>query len=178
MDIIKTELAGVHVIRPRVFEDARGHFVKNYHAPSFQIAGLTFQPQEEFHSESRRNVIRGLHFQMPPHTQTRLVYCLRGRVLDVVVDLRKNSPTFKRVLSRELSEANHELLFIPEGFAHGFLALDESSFMVYLASPVHSPPQDIGIAWDSIDFQWPVENPILSDRDRNLPALKDFQSPF
>ncbi|MGD0350548.1 MAG: dTDP-4-dehydrorhamnose 3,5-epimerase [Verrucomicrobiota bacterium] len=178
MEIIKTELAGVHVIRPRIFEDARGHFVKTYHAPTLRAAGLVFQPQEEFYSDSRRNVIRGLHFQMPPHTQTRLVYCLRGRVLDVVVDLRKNSPTFRRVLARELSVLSHEMLFIPEGFAHGFLALDEPSLMVYLASPVHSPPHDAGIAWDSIDFQWPVENPILSERDRKFPALQDFQSPF
>ncbi len=178
MEIIKTELAGVHVIRPRIFEDARGGFVKTFHAPTFQAAGLKFEPREEFYSDSRRNVIRGMHFQLPPHTQTRLVYCLRGRVLDVVVDLRRNSPTFRRVLSRELSATNHEMLFIPEGFAHGFLALDEPSLMVYLASPVHSPPHDAGIAWDSIDFQWPVKDPILSDRDRSFPALKDFQSPF
>ena len=164
MEIIKTELAGVHVIRPRVFEDARGGFVKTYHAQILREAGVAFQPQEEFYSNSHRNVVRGMHFQMPPHAQTRLVYCLQGGVLDVVVDLRKNSPTFRRVLSRELSATNHDMLFIPEGFAHGFLALDEPSLMVYLASPVHSPPHDTGIAWDSIDFQWAVKNPVLSDR--------------
>jgi dTDP-4-dehydrorhamnose 3,5-epimerase len=178
MEIIKTELAGVNILRPRVFEDARGGFVKTYHEQTLREAGLPFQPREEFFSESHRNVIRGMHFLLPPHTQTRLVYCLRGSVLDVVVDLRKNSPTFKRVLSRELSAANREMLFIPEGFAHGFLALDEPSLMVYLASPVHSPPHDAGIAWDSFGFNWPVKNPVLSDRDRKFPALKDFQSPF
>jgi len=178
MEIIKTELAGVQVIHPRVFEDARGGFVKTYHLQTLREAGLAFQPQEEFFSGSHRNVIRGMHFQMPPHTQTRLVYCPRGRVLDVVVDLRKNSPTFRRVLSRELTGANHEMLFIPEGFAHGFLALDELSLMIYLASPVHSPRHDAGIAWNSIDFHWPVKNPVLSERDQQFPALRDFQSPF
>ena len=178
MEIIATELAGVHVIRPCIFEDARGSFVKTYHAEILREAGLAFQPREEFFSVSRRNVIRGLHVLMPPHTQTRLVYCVSGKVLDVVVDLRKASSTFGRVLTRELSATNREMLFIPEGFAHGFLTLEEASAMVYLASPVHSPPHDAGIAWDSIDFRWPVKEPVLSDRDRKFPALRDFQSPF
>ena len=178
MEIIATELAGLHVIRPRVFEDARGSFVKTYHAEMLREAGLAFQPQEEFFSVSRRNVIRGMHLLMPPHAQTRLVYCISGKVLDVVVDLRKASLTFGHVLTRELSAANREMLFIPEGFAHGFLTLDENSVMVYLASPVHSPPHDAGIAWNSIGFQWPVKDPVLSDRDLKFPALCDFQSPF
>ncbi len=178
METIATALAGVQIIRPRVFDDARGSFVKTYHAESLREAGLAFQPQEEFFSVSRRNVIRGLHVLLPPHTQTRLVYCVTGKVLDVVVDLRKASSTFGRVLSHELSAANREMLFIPEGFAHGFLALEEASVMVYLASPVHSPPHDTGIAWDSIDFRWPVTDPVVSDRDRKFPALRDFASPF
>ncbi|HEY1717506.1 MAG TPA: dTDP-4-dehydrorhamnose 3,5-epimerase [Verrucomicrobiae bacterium] len=178
MEIIKTDLAGVHIIRPRVFEDARGSFVKTYHAQTLRAAGLAFQPQEEFFSTSHREVIRGMHFQLPPHTQARLVYCIAGKVLDVIVDLRKSSPAFGHVRTHELSAANREMLFIPEGFAHGFLALEEPGAMVYLASPVHSPPHDAGIAWDSINFQWPVKNPILSVRDRKFPALRDFQSPF
>jgi dTDP-4-dehydrorhamnose 3,5-epimerase len=178
MEIIATALAGVHVIRPRVFEDARGSFVKTYQAETLRQAGLAFQPQEEFFSVSRRNVIRGLHVLLPPHAQTRLIYCVAGRVLDVVVDLRKASPTFGRVLTRELSAANREMLFIPEGFAHGFLTLEEASVMVYLASPVHSPAHDTGITWNSIDFEWPVREPVLSDRDRKFPALRDFASPF
>jgi len=178
MEIIATELTGVHVIRPRVFEDARGSFVKTYHAETLRAAGLAFQLQEEFFSVSGQNVVRGMHFMMPPHTQTRLIYCITGKVLDVVVDLRKASPTFGRVLSHELSAANREMLFIPEGFAHGFLSLEEASAMVYLASRIHSPPHDAGIAWDSIGFQWPVKDPVLSDRDRKFPALRDFSSPF
>jgi dTDP-4-dehydrorhamnose 3,5-epimerase len=178
MEIITTKLAGIHVIRPRAFEDARGSFVKTYHAEIFREAGVDFQPQEEFFSISKRHVIRGMHFLIPPHAQSRLVYCLAGKVLDVVVDLRKASSTFGEVLVQELSAANREMLFIPEGFAHGFLSLEEASAMVYLASRVHSPPHDAGIAWDSIGFQWPVKDPILSDRDRQFPALRDFQSPF
>jgi dTDP-4-dehydrorhamnose 3,5-epimerase len=178
MEVINTELDGVRVIRPRVFEDIRGSFVKTYHVELLRECGVAFVPQEEFFSVTRQNVIRGMHFHVPPRAQTRLVHCIWGKVLDVVVDLRKSSRTFGRVLARELTAANREMLFIPEGFAHGFLALTEPSVTVYLGSPTHSPPHDTGIAWHSIDFDWPAKNPVLSDRDRRLPALRDFQSPF
>jgi len=178
MEIIPTELPGLCVIRPRIFEDARGSFVKTFHAPSFQAAGLTFEPREEFFSVSRRNVIRGMHFQLPPHTQARLVCCLAGRILDVVVDLRRQQPTFGRVVSRELTAANREMLFIPEGFAHGFLSLADDTLVYYVANQPHSPAHDAGIAHDSFGFEWPVKNPVLSGRDQKFPALREFQSPF
>lgn len=178
MEIQPTELPDVRLIRPRIFTDLRGSFVKTFHAPTFQKAGLSFAPQEEFFSVSHKNVIRGMHFQLPPHTQARVVTCLVGRILDVVVDLRKNSPAFGRVLARELSADSREILFIPDGFAHGFLALENHSLVTYAASHPHSPPHDTGIAWNSINFQWPVAAPIISDRDRALPALRDFSSPF
>ena len=178
MEILPTELPDVRLIRPRTFADSRGSFVKTFHAPAFQNAGIGFIPQEEFFSVSHKNVIRGMHFQTPPQAQARLVYCLAGRILDVVMDLRKNSPAFSRVVARELSAANREMLFIPEGFAHGFLSLEDHSLVGYSASRPHSPPHDAGIAWNSIGFQWPVASQILSGRDQNFPSLHEFQSPY
>jgi len=178
MEIIATELAGVQVIRPRVFTDARGSFVKTFHAPAFREAGRPFEPQEEFFSTSAKNVLRGMHFQLPPAAHAKLVYCVAGRVLDVVLDLRKSSPTFGRSYTRELNDKNRELLFIPIGFAHGFLALADGATMVYQTSTVHAPAQDAGILWNSFGFDWPVKDPVLSERDRRFPALRDFESPF
>jgi dTDP-4-dehydrorhamnose 3,5-epimerase len=119
-----------------------------------------------------------MHFQLPPHTQARLVCCLAGRILDVIVDLRKSSPAFGGVMARELSATSAEMLFIPEGFAHGFLALENHSLVSYAASRPHSPPHDTGVAWNSINFPWPVAAPVLSERDGKLPTLQEFQSPF
>ncbi len=179
MEFIPTELPGVQVIRPRVFSDLRGGFVKTFHAPTFVAAGLgEFTPQEEFFSTSHRNVIRGMHFQTPPHTQARLVSCLTGAILDVVLDLRKGTATYGKVITRELTSANREMIFIPEGFAHGFLSLADDTLVYYLASRPHSPPQDTGLSWNSFGFDWPVKDPILSDRDKNFPSFQTFTSPF
>ena len=178
MEIIPTELAGVKILRPRIFTDVRGTFVKTFHGPLFRDAGLDFVPQEEFFSISHRNVLRGMHFQLPPADHAKVVYCIAGRVLDVVLDLRHKSPTFGGHLVRELSEKNREILYLPTGFAHGFLALEDNTTMIYQTSTVHSPAHDVGIRWDSICFNWPVPNPIMSDRDQKFPALADFKSPF
>lgn len=178
MEIVATELPGLLLIRPRVFQDERGLFIKTFHLPTFQAAGIDFEPKEEFFSVSARNVIRGMHFQLPPHAQARLVYCSQGRVLDVVLDLRRKSPAFGRIYSRELSATNHEMFFIPEGFAHGFLALEDQTIVNYVASRPYSQPHDGGIAANTIGFSWPVENPILSARDKQFGALAEFQSPY
>lgn len=178
MEIVPTEFSGLFLIRPKVFQDERGNFVKTFHRPTFQSAGLALEPGEEFFSTSHRNVIRGMHFQTPPHTQSRLVYCLAGRILDVVLDLRKQSPTFGRTFSRELDAVSREMVFIPEGFAHGFLSLEDQTLVNYVAGRPHSPPHDTGIRWDSIGFAWPAKNPVVSNRDRAFCAFADFQSPF
>lgn len=178
MEIIPAGLDGVKILRPRIFCDLRGSFVKTFHAPTFLAAGLEFTPREEFFSISHRNVIRGMHFQLPPHTQSRLVICLTGKILDVIVDLRKNSPATDRVWSCEMSASSREMLFIPEGFAHGFLALEDNTLVSYVASQPHSPTHDSGFAYDSFNFDWPVKNPILSERDQKFPALREFKSPF
>ncbi len=178
MTVLPTTLPGVRVLQPRVFSDARGSFVKTYHVDTFRELGIEFAPREEFFSVSARDVVRGMHFQLPPAAHDKLVYCVAGAVLDVVVDLRKDSPTRGQHFTRELSESNREMLFIPIGFAHGFLALADRAVMVYQTSTVHAPTQDAGILWNSFGFHWPVEHPILSARDRQFPALAEFGSPF
>ncbi len=175
---VPTGFPGLHLLRPRLFRDQRGTFVKTFHAEHFAALGLAFAPREEFYSVSARNVVRGMHFQAPPAAHAKLVYCARGRVLDVVVDLRQESPRYRKVFGRELNAAAAELLFIPVGFAHGFLALEDDSTMVYQTDVVHTPDCDAGIAWDSIGFAWPVRDAILSERDRGFPRLETFATPF
>jgi dTDP-4-dehydrorhamnose 3,5-epimerase len=175
---IPTGFDGLVILQPRVFTDHRGLFVKTFHEPLFRKLGIPFQPREEFYSISARHVLRGMHFQRPPEAHAKLVYCLSGRVLDVALDLRRQSATYGRAFARELHPANRELLFLPAGFAHGFLALEDNSLVVYLTDTVHSPAHDAGIAWDSFGFDWPVANPILSERDRKFPAWSEFDSPF
>ncbi|MGD1089574.1 MAG: dTDP-4-dehydrorhamnose 3,5-epimerase [Verrucomicrobiota bacterium] len=171
-------LPGARVIEPRVFEDGRGNFVKTFHQSDFAALGMNFQPREEYFSTSRRGVVRGMHFQLPPHDHEKLVYCIRGAVLDVVLDLRKTSSSHGQSASVELSAANHCLFFVPRGVAHGFLSLHDDTIMIYKTSTVHAPAHDSGIRWDSFGFSWPVKTPILSDRDRSFPPLADFISPF
>ncbi|WP_040548998.1 dTDP-4-dehydrorhamnose 3,5-epimerase [Pedosphaera parvula] len=178
IQLLETELTSVFVLKPRVFEDQRGSFVKTYNENLFEELGIPFKPREEFFSVSHKNVVRGMHFQLVGAAHDKLVYCPLGKVLDVVVDLRKWSKNYGKTMSRELSGSNREMLFIPVGFAHGFLALEDNTMMVYQTSTVHSPQHDAGFLWNSFGFDWPVQNPILSDRDKAFPALKDFQSPF
>ena len=178
MELVPTELPGLNIIRPKIFQDARGSFVKTFHHDVFHQLGLDFELREEFFSTSAKNVIRGMHFQLPPAAHAKLVYCIAGRVLDVVLDLRKNSPTFGQSVARELNAANREMFFIPVGFAHGFLALEDGATMVYQTSTVHSPAHDAGVRWDSFGFDWPIKNPTLSERDIKFPTLQNFPSPF
>ncbi len=176
--IVQTSLPGLAVLQPRIFLDLRGSFVKTFHAGLFRELGIEFHPVEEFFSVSRKHVVRGMHFQLPPEDHAKLVYCVTDRVLDVVVDLRKVAPTYGQTFTRELSAENRELLFIPCGFAHGFLSLEDNTILVYLADTVHAPKFDVGIHWKSFGFDWSVVDPVLSERDRRLPKLTEFSSPF
>lgn len=173
-----TGIAGLELLRPKHFKDQRGSFVKTFHAGAFEALGLSFQPREAFYSTSARSVVRGMHFQVPPAAHNKIIYCCRGRILDVVVDLRLGSPTFCRVFSKELNSERPEIIFIPVGLAHGFLSLEDDSLVCYQTDAVHTPECDAGIAWDSIDFNWPVEEAVISDRDRKLPRLEHFETPF
>ncbi len=176
--LIPTGFPGLCVLQPRLFEDQRGTFVKTYHQGLFADLGISFTPREEFYSISHRGVLRGMHFQLPPAAHSKLVYCTRGRVLDVVVDLRRGSPAFQQTFSRELSGAAPELVFIPVGFAHGFLSLEDNSLMYYATDHGHSPQHDAGIAWNSFGFDWPIMQPLLSQRDQKFQGFNDFSSPF
>lgn len=176
--IEETILPGLKLIQPRIFEDVRGSFVKTFHHGLFESLGMDSTFRESFLSVSRKNVVRGMHFQVPPAAHSKLIYCTAGRVLDVVVDLRRDSPTFLRCASHEISASNRKMFFIPIGFAHGFLSLEDDTVMVYQTSTVHHPDLDSGILWNSFGFDWGVLDPIISDRDRAFPPLQHFDSPF
>ena len=173
-----TEFSELCILRPTVFQDRRGIFVKTFRSDEFRDLGISFEPREEFYSVSAKNVLRGMHFQLPPAAHAKLVYCLSGRVLDVVLDMRRGSSCYGKSFSCQLDGQRRELLFIPAGFAHGFLALEDQSLMVYKTDAPHAPEHDAGIAWNSFGFDWKVASPVMSDRDRKFPAWPDFQSPF
>lgn len=172
-----TEIADVYLLQTQPFKDERGLFVKTFHQEFADELKLS-RPAEEFYSISRKGVIRGMHFQVPPAATTKCVFCLHGAILDVVLDLRRHSPSFGQALAFELSAANNQMLYLPEGCAHGFLSLADESIVFYQMSHVYAPNHDLGIRWDSFGFAWPITAPILSARDRALPSFAEFDSPF
>lgn len=178
MDLVSTILEGCYLVSPFIANDERGAFVKTFHREHFSALGLPTDWREEYYSRSRRGVIRGMHFQTPPYDHEKLVYCIQGRVLDVVVDLRKDAPSYGKYFAIELdAECGHGLI-IPKGMAHGFLALTENVLMSYKVTSVYAPENDAGIRWDSFGIDWGVDQPIVSARDRTHPKLEDFESPF
>lgn len=178
MEFAELGLAGAWLVQPRIVADTRGSFVKTFHAPTFAARGLRTDFVEEYYSTSVVGVIRGMHFQLPPSDHVKLVTCLAGDVLDVVVDLRHGSPTAFRHRAIRLSAQSGMGLYLPSGCAHGFMSLSETSTMLYKVTSVHDPARDAGIAWDGIGFSWPNAQPQLSERDTRHPALADFVSPF
>ncbi len=178
MKINELSVAGCFEILPKVFKDGRGSFVKTYHNDLFSEKGIDISVKEEFYSSSKRNVFRGLHFQLPPAAHNKLVYCAKGEVLDFLVDLRKSSPTYRKSLSINLSESNGRIIYIPIGIAHGFLSCSDESLMVYKTDCVYSPEEDTGILWSSCKLSIPNSNMIISERDQKLQTLDGFKSPF
>lgn len=182
MNIIRTPIDGLMVIEPQVFRDARGYFVETYNEQRYHEAGIDARFVQDNQSCSSYGVVRGLHFQRPPYTQAKLVCCTVGRVLDVAVDLRKNSPTFGQWYSVELSEENKRQFFIPRGFAHGFSVLSETAVFTYKCDNLYHPEADGGILLNdpdlAIDWQVPEECRILSEKDKKHPYLKDLDNPF
>ena len=178
MTISETNIIGLLKIQPDVFEDHRGSFIKTFHFDVFKTLNLEVEWREEYFSISHRNVLRGMHFQTPPHDHDKIVTCIEGKVLDVVIDLRKKSLTYNSIFSLELSSENKTILLIPKGCAHGFLSLADNSIMYYKVSKVYNAESDYGIHWDSIGFNWPVESPIVSERDKKHPSLNEYFSPF
>lgn len=178
MDLEETGLPGCFAIKARVISDERGAFVKTYRQPDFEAFGLRTDWREEYYSSSREGVVRGMHFQLPPADHAKLVYCVSGAVLDVVVDLRSGSPTYGQYRRLTLSAENGTGLYIPTGCAHGFASISSVSTMFYKVTSVHSPEHDTGIAWNSFGFSWPFDTPLMSERDRGLPPLSSFDTPF
>lgn len=182
MEVIKTDIEGVYIIEPRVFGDARGYFFESYSKRDFEerIGAIDFVQDNE--SMSKKGVMRGLHFQRPPYAQSKLVRCVKGRVLDVAVDIRKGSPTYGKHVAVELSEDNHRQFFIPRGFAHGFVVLSDVAVFQYKCDNFYHPEADGGISILDhslgIDWQIPVDSAILSEKDTKHPLFKDFESPF
>lgn len=158
--------------------DSRGHFTKLFHETIYKKANAYFEMKEQYLSISHKHVIRGMHFQVPPYDCDKAVTILNGSILDVVLDLRKNSPTFKQWIVVPINAEQPKMLFIPNGCAHGFLSLKDQTCMLYNVSQVYSPSCDTGIRWNSFGYDWPVNAPIVSERDRNLCLLEEFISPF
>ena len=183
MEVIKTDIDGVFIIEPKVFGDSRGYFFESFNAMEFQAkTGLSITFVQDNESRSHYGVLRGLHFQRPPYSQSKLVRVVRGRVLDVAVDIRKNSPTYGRYISCELTEDNHRQFFIPKGFAHGFAVLSDDAVFQYKCDEFYHPEAEGAIMWDDPDIgiEWPlpIEAVELSAKDRNHPYMNDFQTPF
>lgn len=180
MTLIDEPLPGVRIFQPIESKDIRGSFVKTFHEIQLAKHDIHMTLREEFFSISAAGVLRGMHFQTPPHAHQKLVYCINGRVMDVLLDLRKNSPTFGRSAVFELSDSNRHVVHIPVGFAHGFFSLTPGSCLIYKTDCVHVPSADAGIRWDSFGLAWPTLDlkPILSERDQAHPAFTAFDSPF
>ena len=187
MEVIRTAIEGVLIIEPKVFGDARGYFFESFSQREFDekvapILGHKIQFVQDNESMSSYGVMRGLHFQRPPYTQSKLVRCVKGSVLDVAVDIRKGSPTYGQHVAVELTEENHRQFFVPRGFAHGFAVLSETAVFQYKCDELYHPEADGGISIldDTLCINWqiPVEKALLSEKDTKHALLKDFVSPF
>lgn len=182
MEFLPTKIPDVIVIEPKVFGDHRGYFLESFNFKKFEesVQKITFIQDNE--SKSSRGVLRGLHFQKPPYAQAKLVRCIKGKVLDIAVDIRKNSPTYGKYVAVELTEENKKQLFVPRGFAHGFVVLSEDAIFAYKVDNVYAPDHEGGIKWndEELNINWRIDKAdvLLSEKDTQLLALKDFNSPF
>jgi len=176
MEIKKTDINGVQILQPKVLEDARGSFMESYRSEWF--SGVKFIQDNE--AVSKKGVIRGLHFQRPPFAQSKLIRVLSGRILDVIVDLRKSSDTFGQVFSFELSSENKTQLLVPKGFAHGYATLSDTATVLYKVDQYYNKIYDTGIhpLSSSLSIEWQVSDALLSEKDQTLTDFKDFKSPF
>lgn len=174
----ETAIQGVFVVDLFQATDARGSFVKTFYQPAFDALGLDSTFRESYFSVNDQGVIRGMHFQRPPHDHIKMVYCTRGALLDVVLDLRKSSATCGQSIGIELSENSAQAVYMPRGVAHGFCSLAQHTTMIYLTGTPHHPASDAGVRFDSFGFQWPAAAPIVSERDLALPTFAALENPF
>jgi len=183
MEVKKTGIEGVLIIEPKVFGDERGYFFESFNAKEFkEKTGIDVNFVQDNESKSRYGVLRGMHFQLPPYTQSKLVRVVKGKVLDVVVDIRKGSPTYGKYEMCDLTEENHRQFFVPKGMAHGFAVLSDEAIFQYKCDDFYHPESEGAIAWNDPDIaiKWPIPatNVILSEKDKHHPYLKAFDSPF
>lgn len=177
MNIKNLEIEGCYLIENFVAHDNRGCFVKTFHEEIFCNEGLQINFRESYYSISKKNVIRGMHFQTPPHEHDKIVYVTKGEILDVVLDIRKASATYGKYISVKLNAHNYSI-YIPKGCAHGFVTISEEAIVMYNVSSVYNSSADGGILWNSFEFDWLEINPILSERDKSFQSFKEFNSPF
>lgn len=172
----KLEIPDVVLITPKVFSDERGFFMESYDYKAFSGFGIKNEFVFDTYAKSSHNVLRGLHFQKGKSAQAKLVRCVHGRIFDVAVDLRKDSPTFGKWVGVELSEENKQTVFIPRGFAHGFYTISETSEIQYKMDNYYNPKEEGGVIWNDkiLGIKWPAKNPIISEKDQKLPALKEL----
>jgi dTDP-4-dehydrorhamnose 3,5-epimerase len=180
MDIKFTPIEGLLIIEPQVFTDPRGYFYESYNKEKFVAAGINIEFVQDNQSLSQKGIVRGLHFQAPPFDQGKLVRVIQGAVLDVAVDIRKNSHTYGQNFSIELTAQNRTMFYIPPGFAHGFETLEDNTIFLYKCTDVYNKQSEGGLLWNDADLgiKWQSSNPLISDKDKILPLFKDLVSPF
>ena len=180
MEIIKTNIPDLYIVKPTVFEDHRGYFFESYNKEVFLRHGIDQNFVQDNESKSQKNVLRGLHFQKPPFAQGKLVRVIRGSVLDVAVDIRKSSPTYGKWASIELTQENKWMYWVPPGFAHGFVTLEDNTTFFYKCTNMYNKESEGSILWNDpyLNIDWKISQPILSEKDIIAPLFKDFISPF
>jgi dTDP-4-dehydrorhamnose 3,5-epimerase len=180
MEIKELELKGVYLITPKVFEDERGHFFESFNQNVFKENKLDLNFVQDNQSLSQKGVLRGLHFQKPPFAQGKLIRVIKGRVIDVAVDIRKNSPTYGKSIALEISEYNKLMFYIPEGFAHGFLTLEDNTIFSYKCTNFFNKESEGSLLWNDVDLNidWGNITPLLSEKDKEAPVFSTFKSPF
>ena len=180
MDIIKTKIADLYIVKPDVFEDLRGYFFESYNKEKFIRLGIDQNFVQDNESMSQKGVLRGLHFQKPPFAQGKLVRVMQGAVLDVAVDIRKNSPTYGEWVAVELTQKNKWMYWIPPGFAHGFVALQDNTVFFYKCTNVYNKESEGSILWNdpTLNIDWGIDDPVLTEKDKQSPKFSEFISPF
>ena len=180
MQVTQTKLSGLLVIDPKVFGDERGYFFESFNEETYKAAGLIERFVQDNESRSGKGVLRGLHFQEPPYAQGKLVRVARGAVMDVSVDIRKDSPTYGEWVAYELTEHNKRQLWIPPGFAHGFVTLEDDTIFIYKCSNIYKKESENSIRWNDpeLNIDWGIADPIVSEKDKSSPLFKELKSPF
>jgi len=178
MKIIETSIKGLLILEPRVFQDQRGKFIKTFNDSFFKEHHLDISIKETYFSLSNKDIIRGMHFQTPPYEHVKIVYVPYGKILDVVLDIRKDSSTYGKYYSIKLSDENTKVLIIPKGLAHGFKSLQDNTNVTYMQTTVYAPENDAGIRYDSFGFDWELSNSELSERDLSFEPFTNFETPF